>query len=177
MQLNRRNFLGLTAAGTGVGTALALGVNLKRPGSTSQPKAPGIKVERPGQRPSASDHDVQQWPRYLFVDGTTSIANGFAIALALFWTARNGHAVPVPAGYEIDTDEQKLRLLGQRRFVRRFKKDFNKLIKWKRPSARKPDLWHDGEPDASHETPCMSNFFIPLPPTCGVTRHKKRLRA
>ncbi len=141
MQTTRRAFLSLL----GIAPAWRNAV-----GGSTQPNdhrnlvIEGDKVGPPPILPPLPPRPYPTIRHYLFTDGTIRDGGGgFIYNLWLYWLRRAGVARSIPYGLDIQTDEQKLWLLGRRSFAPRFEGDMTEFLRRAnscphRPSWRGP---------------------------------------
>jgi hypothetical protein len=141
MPLSRRGLLAmslLAAAPVGVPNA----VRSAPEGTRNQlslaqpfPEVEGDKIGPPPVLPTLPPRPYPHRRRYLYTDGTTGVADSWISAMRLSSLARAGVARSIPYGIDIETDQQKLWLLGRTTFTPRFAKDANEII---RDNGRNP---------------------------------------
>ncbi|MGE0735262.1 MAG: hypothetical protein AB7G15_13455 [Alphaproteobacteria bacterium] len=123
MQINRRRFF-LSSAATAATCVLAVLVSkrtLNRPRNKAGGTVPAVDFGyKIGPAPSVPKPPPTPYPYaalYLFADGHISIADGMCVAQWLDLLARQGFARRIPYGLRIETDKEKLWLLGRSRFA------------------------------------------------------------
>jgi hypothetical protein len=127
MHTTRRTFLGLVGVASGWRDAVGA---LATPSEDRNPVTEGDKVGPPPMLPPLPPRPYPPRRQYLFTDGTIRDGGGgFAYGLWLHWMWCAGVVRSIPYGLDIQTDEQKLWLLGRRSFAPRFDGDLMAFVR------------------------------------------------
>ena len=135
MSLTRRSFVTKAAAAAGEASLLiAAGAALSRCQQGQTLSDPRVEGNRIGPSP-LSPGLFRNSRRFLFTDGTIMTVDSFCLAVIAYTLARRGLARAIPQGIALETEEQKLWLLGRKSFVPRYEKNSSDLLSGRRPDA------------------------------------------
>src|SRR5271169_1272753 len=138
MHTTRRAFLSLISIAPG--WRLAMGVPAT-PNEHRNLVIEGIKVGPLPMLPPLPPRPYPNRCQYLFTDGTIRDGSGFVDNLWLNSIQRAGAARSIPYGLDIQTDEQKLWLLGRRSFAPPFGRNMNEIVRRAYSRPHRP-FWH-----------------------------------
>jgi len=127
MHTTRRTFLGLVGAASGWCDAVSA---VATPSEDRNLVTEGDKVGPPPMLAPLPPRSYPNRRQYLVTDGSIRDGGGgFAYGLWLHWIQSAGVARCIPYGLDIQTDEQKLWLLGRRTFAPRFEGDLMAFVR------------------------------------------------
>jgi hypothetical protein len=121
MHVNRRSLFALAAALAGQAAiprnAASEDAQLRPVTSKTDLIDDGYRLGPPPILPPLPPKPYPYTQKYLFTDGRTGAATGQIVAMFFQFNVRLGVARKIPYGLDIQTDEQKLWLLGRKSFA------------------------------------------------------------
>src|SRR5271169_4385212 len=138
MHTTRRAFL--SVIGIAPGWRLAMGVPTA-PNEHRNLIIEGVKVGPPPMLPPLPPRPYPSTRQYLFTDGTIRGGSGYCHNVWLDSVQRRGVARRIPYGLDIQTDDQKLWLLGRRSFAPPYGGDMPEIVRRAYSRPHRP-YWH-----------------------------------